>query len=246
MKLVIKKTKEEASSYVAKMFVDLIQQKPNAVLGLATGSTPLDVYSILAQKYSKGEISFKDVKAFNLDEYIGIEPTHEQSYKYFMNENLFKHIDIAEENCKIPSEYVGKPEKHGEFTVYKEYDELIYLNGGIDLQILGLGLDGHIGFNEPGEISDYTHVATLDQSTLEANSRFFDSIDDVPKTAVSMGIKTIYNAKKIVMLVLGENKADIVKRMLDSKPTGMIPATLIMDHIDLTIVLDEAAASKIA
>lgn len=246
MKLVIKKTKEEASSYVANMFVDVIHQKSNAVLGLATGSTPLDVYAILAEKCSKGEVSFKDVRAFNLDEYIGIAPTHEQSYKYFMNVNLFDKIDIDKNNCKIPSEYVGNPEKYENFTVYKEYDELIYLSGGIDFQILGLGLDGHIGFNEPGEISDYTHVATLDYSTLQANSRFFDSIDEVPKTAVSMGIKTIYNAKKIVMLVLGENKANIVKKMLESDPTEKIPATLIMDHMDLTIVLDEAAASKIS
>lgn len=245
MKLVVKKTKMEASAYVAQMFCDLIKEKKNAVLGLATGSTPLDVYAILVDKYNNKEISFKDVKAFNLDEYIGIAPTHEQSYKHFMNVNLFDKVDIDPQNCKIPSEFVANPEKRGDFTVYKEYDEAIYLAGGIDLQILGLGLDGHIGFNEPGEISDYTHVAVLDPSTLEANSRFFDSVDDVPKTAVSMGIKSIYNAKKIVMLVLGENKADIVKEMLESKPTGQIPATLIMDHIDLTIVLDEAAASKL-
>lgn len=245
MKLVVKKTKLEASAYVAQMFCDLIKEKKNAVLGLATGSTPLDVYAILVDKYKKGEISFKEVKAFNLDEYVGIAPTHEQSYKHFMNVNLFDHVDIQAQNCKIPSEFVSNPEKRGEFTVYKEYDEAIYLAGGIDLQILGLGLDGHIGFNEPGEISDYTHVAVLDPSTLEANSRFFESIDDVPKTAVSMGIKSIYNAKKIVMLVLGENKAQIVKEMLQSEPTGEIPATLIMDHIDLTIVLDEAAASKL-
>lgn len=245
MKIVVKKTKEEASAYVAELFSDLIKSKKNAVLGLATGSTPLDVYANLVQKYEKGEISFKDVKAFNLDEYIGISPTHEQSYKYFMNVNLFDKVDINPENCKIPSEFVDHPEQRGNFTVYKDYDEAIYLAGGIDLQILGIGLDGHIAFNEPGEISDYTHVAVLDQSTLEANSRFFDSIDDVPKTAVSMGIKSIYNAKKIVLLALGENKANIVKQMLESAPTGQIPATLIMDHIDLTVVLDEAAASKL-
>jgi glucosamine-6-phosphate deaminase len=191
--------KEEIDKIVADKIAKLIKNKPNAVLGLATGSTPLGVYKNLINLNKKGKVSFKNVSTFNLDEYVGIDETHNQSYRYFMNKNLFDEIDIDKNNTHFPNNKTSTPEV---------YDEQIKVAGGIDFQVLGIGSNGHIAFNEPNTPFDsLTHIVNLTDSTIKDNSRFFNSIDEVPTKAVSMGLKSIMSASEIVLIATGKNKA---------------------------------------
>ena len=233
-------SKEKMNAEIAQLFINTVKENPNCILGLATGSSPLGVYNNIINAYKEGEVSFKDVKTFNLDEYVGLEGTHEQSYRYFMNHNLFDHIDINKENTHVPSgtgDYEAKAQ---------EYDALIEQAGGIDLQILGIGSDGHIAFNEPGTpFNSLTHVAELAESTIQDNSRFFNSIDEVPTKAVTMGLASIMKAKKIVLIATGLNKADAIKGLLLGFITEQLPCSVLRNHPDVTIYVDRDAYSKV-
>jgi len=237
MKVIIASEKEIAEK-AAQQYVELLKEKPNAVLGGATGSSPLGLYAELARLNKAGEITFKDVTTFNLDEYVGLDGSHDQSYRYFMNENLFNHIDIDKAKTHVPDGI--------NLENIKTYDAEIEAAGGIDLQVLGIGVDGHIAFNEPGTPWDsLTHVVELEENTREVNSRFFKSIDEVPTKAVTMGIKSIMHARKIILIAIGENKADVVNKMINGPIDNQIAASILQLHPDVTIYLDPAAASKL-
>lgn len=237
MELIIAKNAHEGSLKAAKIVENIVKEKPTAVLGLATGSTPVEMYTELIRDHKENGTSYKDVKTYNLDEYIGLEPTHHQSYRYFMNENLFNGLDIDINNTHVPSG-MGNGEANA-----KAYDQLLDELGGADVQILGIGTNGHIAFNEPGTDFSYTtHVVDLVPETIAANARFFDSIDDVPKTAVSMGIASIMKAKKIILLAFGENKAKAIRAMFEDAVSTDVPATALQNHPNVTVVIDEAAA----
>jgi glucosamine-6-phosphate deaminase len=241
MKLLVVKDYEEMSKVAAETFKEVINEKPNAILGLATGSTPVGLYKKLIEMNKNMEIDFSNVKTVNLDEYVGFGEENPQSYRYFMNENLFNHVNINKSNTFVPN---GLAKNLEEET--KNYDKRIDELGGIDLQILGIGSNGHIAFNEPDEfLISETHVTKLTQSTIEANSRFFNSIDEVPTKAISMGIGQIMKAKKILLLVKGEDKADAVKELLDGNITTNNPATILKLHTDVTVIIDEKIADKI-
>ena len=235
MKVVVG-TEKEISAQIAEEFIKQVQKKPNSVLGLATGTSPLGVYANMVKANKEGRVSFKDVATFNLDEYIGLEGTHNQSYRYFMNTNLFDHIDINKEKTHVLKGV-------GDYLDYaNKYDALIASFGGIDLQILGIGSDGHIAFNEPGTAFDsLTHVAELAESTIVDNSRLFDDISEVPTKAVTMGLKSIMNAKKIVLIATGKNKAKAIAALLKGPKTEDCPASILQDHPDCTIYVDEDA-----
>ena len=230
----------EISRLIAEEFIKQINEKPNSVLGLATGTSPLQVYANLVEANKVGRVSFKDVATFNLDEYIGLEGTHEQSYRYFMNTNLFDHIDIDKKRTHVLKGV-------GDYEAYaKQYDDEIASFGGIDLQILGIGSDGHIAFNEPGTSFDsLTHVAELAESTIVDNSRLFNDISEVPTKAVTMGLKSIMNARKIVLIATGKNKAKAIKDLLLGEKTEDVPCSILQDHPDCTIYVDEAAYSLV-
>lgn len=235
MKVVIG-TEKEIAEKAAQQYVELLTKKPNAVLGGATGSTPIDLYKELARLNKEGVITFKDVKTFNLDEYVGLDGSHDQSYRYFMNENLFKHIDIDINNTHVPDGI--------NTAIAAEYDKEIEAAGGVDLQVLGIGVDGHIGFDEPGTpLDSITHVVELEQNTREVNSRFFKSIDEVPTHAVTMGIKTIMHARSIILLAIGKSKAEIIKKTLEGPITTDVPASILQLHPDVTFYLDHEAAA---
>ena len=235
MKIIID-SEENLAKRAAQRYVELLKEKPNAVLGGATGSTPLGLYAELARLCKAGEITFKDVKTFNLDEYVGLDGTHDQSYRYFMNHNLFEHIDIDINNTRVPSGINTE--------IASQYDKEIEAAGGIDLQLLGIGVDGHIGFDEPGTPWDsITHVVELEQNTREVNSRFFSSIDEVPTHAVTMGIKTIMNARSIILMAIGSSKAEIVKKFIQGPVTTEVPASILQLHPSVEIYLDEKAAA---
>jgi len=235
---VIVDTQERIAQLAAESYVKLLNDKPDAILGYATGSTPLGLYARLAQLCKEGKISFKNAKTFNLDEYVGLDGTHDQSYRYFMDTNLFDNIDIDKNNTHVPSGIDIDDKKAA------EYDVAIEKAGGIDLQLLGIGNNGHIGFNEPGTpIDSVTHIVELTESTRQANARFFEDISMVPTHAVSMGIKTVMNARKIIMIALGKNKAPIVKEMLQGPVTVDVPASILQLHPDVEVYLDEEAAS---
>lgn len=231
-------SKDKMNAEIAQLFIDTVKENPNCVLGLATGSSPLGVYKNMIEAYKNNEVSFKNVKTFNLDEYVGLDGTHEQSYRYFMNHNLFDHIDIDKENTHVPSgTNLETPE---------EYDTLIEQAGGIDLQILGIGSDGHIAFNEPGTpFNSLTHVAELAESTIVDNSRFFNSIEEVPTKAVTMGLASIMKAKKIVLIATGENKAQAIQGLLEGLITEKLPCSILRNHPDVIVYLDRAAYSKV-
>jgi len=241
MKLIIAKNAHAGSLEAAKIVENIVIEKPNAVLGLATGSTPVEMYQELIRDHKDNGTSYKNVKTYNLDEYVGLEPTHSQSYRYFMNENLFKGLDIDLKNTYVPSG-VGNATENA-----KAYDKVLAELGGADVQILGIGTNGHIAFNEPGTDFSYTtHVVDLVPETIAANARFFNSIDEVPKTAVSMGIASIMQAKKIILLAFGEAKAKAIKAMFEDEVTTAVPATALQNHPDVTVVVDEAAAALLS
>lgn len=241
MKLLVVKDYEEMCCVASKVFKDIIAEKPDAVLGLATGSTPIGLYKKLIEKNRNKEIDFCNIKTVNLDEYVGVGGENPQSYRYFMNENLFNHINIDKANTFVPNGLAEKPEKEA-----KSYDKKIEELGGIDIQILGIGNNGHIAFNEPDDfLISETHVTNLSKSTIEANSRFFKSINEVPTKAISMGIGSIMKAKKILLLVNGEDKIRVVKELLNGNITTNNPATMLKLHEDVTIIIDETMKNKI-
>ena len=214
--------------------------KPDCVLGLATGSSPLGTYKQLIDWYNKGDLDFSEVKSVNLDEYKGLTKDNDQSYYYFMYNNFFKHVNIDLNNTNVPDG--TEPDSDKECS---RYEGVIRGLGGVDLQLLGLGHNGHIGFNEPDdEFAKITHCVDLQPSTIEANKRFFASIDDVPKQAYSMGIGTIMRAKKILLIVSGAEKADILKEVLFGPITPRVPGSVLQLHNDVVVVADEAALSK--
>ncbi|BES64197.1 glucosamine-6-phosphate deaminase [Gottschalkiaceae bacterium SANA] len=239
MKIIVAKNYEELSRKAGNLFASQLILKSNAVIGLATGSSPVGMYKELIRIYRNGDIDFDEVVSFNLDEYIGLTPDNEQSYHYFMRENLFDHINIRPENIHIPSGIAV------DMTIAAQsYDKMIEEAGGIDIQILGIGNNGHIGFNEPDvKFEARTHIVELEPDTIEANSRFFDSIDQVPTQAISMGIKNIMQSRKIVLIASGEGKAKVVQAMIEGPITPELPASVLQLHPDVTIILDQAAAS---
>ena len=241
MKLIIVENYEEISKLAAINIKDVIDKNPNAILGLATGSTPLGTYKELIKMNKENEIDFSKVTTVNLDEYIGLCEKDTQSYRYFMNENLFNNINIKKENTFIPN---GLAKDIQEET--NNYDKKIDELGGIDIQILGIGTNGHIAFNEPSDfLISGTHLTNLTQSTINANSRFFNSINEVPKTAITMGLGQIMKSKKILLLAHGENKVEVIKEVLSGKITTKNPATMLQMHTDVTVIIDKTIGSLI-
>ncbi len=241
MKIYKAKDYKDMSRKAANIISAQVIMKPNCVLGLATGSTPIGTYAQLVEWYNKGDLDFSEVTTVNLDEYKGLPRTNDQSYYYFMHQHLFDRVNIDPERTNVPNGMEPDAEKE-----CGRYEELIRSLGGVDLQLLGLGHNGHIGFNEPGEAFEKeTHCVDLTESTIEANKRFFASADDVPKQAYTMGIKTIMQAKKILIVVNGESKADIVERAFFGPVTPEVPASILQLHNDVTLVGDEAALAKI-
>ena len=225
-------TYEELSSRAAAIICGQVALKPKCVLGLATGSSPLGTYEKIAEKNRAGEIDFSKVKTINLDEYVGLSGDHEQSYRYFMNNNLFKHINIDINNTYVPNGCATDIEAE-----CKAYDSLIEDLGGIDLQLLGIGYDGHIGFNEPDTYFEKaTHMVTLDSSTIEANSRFFASRNDVPVTAITMGMGGIMSAKRVLLIANGKGKRDIIEKAFFGPITPALPASILQLHPNLTVI----------
>ena len=232
---------EQMSRKAAGVLAAQLLLKPDSVLGLATGSTPLGIYQNLIAWNREGMIDFSQAKSVNLDEYCGLSPEHDQSYAYYMRENLFSRVNIDPANTHIPNGLAEDPEGEG-----ARYDALIRSLGGTDIQLLGIGHTGHIGFNEPaGEYVGPTHRVELNPKTIEANSRFFASMDDVPRYAVTMGIGSIMNAKKILLVASGGDKADILYRSFFGPITPQVPASVLQLHPDVTVVADEAAMAVI-
>ncbi|MEG2119064.1 MAG: glucosamine-6-phosphate deaminase [Pseudoflavonifractor sp.] len=216
-------------------------QKPKCVLGLATGSTPIGTYEQLVEWNKKGDLSFKEVTTVNLDEYKGLSPEHDQSYRYFMRHNLFDHIDVREDRTFVPNGLATDPEAE-----CARYDHLVRSMGGTDLQLLGLGRNGHIGFNEPGDAFVVpTHVVNLTQSTIDANARFFAKPGDVPRQAITMGIGVIMLAKRILVVASGADKADAVYNAFRGPVTPGVPASILQLHPDVILVADRAALSRL-
>lgn len=230
----------DLSRKAANIISAQVIMKPNCVLGLATGSSPEGMYAQLVDWYNKGDLDFAKVKSVNLDEYRGLSRENEQSYYYFMHKHLFDKVNIDVNNTYLPNGLAEDPEEE-----CRRYDALIESLGGVDLQLLGMGHNGHIGFNEPGDHYDKgTHCVDLQQSTIEANKRFFASADDVPKQAVSMGSGTIMKAKKILLIACGEDKADAVAKSFFGPVTPEVPASILQLHSDVVVIADTAALSK--
>lgn len=232
---------EEMSRKAANILSAQMLMKGNCVLGLATGSTPIGIYQKLVERYQKGDLDFSEVTTVNLDEYRGLERSNDQSYYYFMQQHLFRHVNIPPANTHLPDGTESDSEKE-----CKRYEELIRSLGGVDLQLLGIGHNGHIGFNEPGDVFEReTHCVNLEERTIEANKRFFSSSDEVPRQAYTMGIGTIMQARKILLVVNGEDKADIVAKAFFGPVTPSVPASVLQIHSDVTIVGDKKALSRI-
>ena len=241
MKIIKTKDYADMSRKAANIIAAQVIMKPDCVLGLATGSTPIGTYKELIKAYENGDLDFSLVKTANLDEYRGLEKTNDQSYDYFMKDNLFNHININFENLNIPNG--EKPDAEEECA---RYEAVVKALGGQDLQLLGMGHNGHIGFNEPAdEFPKETHCVDLQESTIKANARFFASNDDVPTQAYTMGIGTIMNAKKVLLVASGKDKAEIVKKAFFGPITPQVPASILQLHPDVTVVVDEAAGSLI-
>ena len=239
--LIVAKDPAEVGRLAADIFQELINTKPDCVLGLATGSTPLPLYRELIEREKAGKLSFAQVRSANLDEYKGLSGDHPQSYRYFMNENLFNHISIDPANTIVPDGLAEDAE-----AMCAEYERKIEAMGGVDIQLLGIGHDGHIGFNEPcSYFPAATHEVELEEITRQANKRFFDSIDEVPTAAYTMGIGTVMAARKVLLLATGKDKAEIVYKSFFGPVDPMVPASILQFHNDVTVIVDEAAASLI-
>ena len=239
MNVVVTDSYEEMSKAAAAVIADQLKAKPESVLGLATGTTPIGLYAELVKACDSGEISFADAQSFNLDEYRGLPGTHNQSYRYFMQQNLFDHVDIDVAKTHVPD---GSMEDAA--AACDAYEAAIEEAGGVDLQLLGLGHNGHIGFNEPCDSFPVTtHCVKLTDSTIEANSRLFDSIDEVPREAYTMGIGTIMKARKILLVANGSGKAEIVRDVVCGPVVPQVPASVLQLHPDVTIVVDKEAGA---
>ena len=239
MKVIVVKDYEALSELGAEIIANTIKANPSCTLGLATGSSPIGTYQNLVKAYQAKEISFANVKTYNLDEYCGIDRSHPQSYYYFMHDNLFNHVDINEENVHVPAVSNDNLEQD-----CKTYNDMLH-NANIELQLLGIGGNGHIGFNEPGTpFNQETFIVELTDKTRQDNKRFFNSIDEVPTHAITMGINNIMQAKRILMLISGESKADTVVKLLSGEITPDFPASILNKHEDVTVIIDQAAYSK--
>ena len=237
MKIYCGKDYEHAGRITANILSAQIIMKPDCVLGLATGSTPISAYENLIRRYESGDLDFSSVHSINLDEYRGLDPENDQSYRYFMNTHLFDHINIDKKNTFVPDGMEKDAEK-----ACQDYDEIIRSHGGIDLQLLGLGHNGHIGFNEPSDsFAKGTHLVTLAESTVTANARFFASASDVPKEAYTMGIRSIMQAKMILVMACGEGKKEIIKKAFYGPITPQVPASVLQLHPNVILVGDKAA-----
>ena len=241
MRIYCEKDYNAMSRRAAAIIAAQVVSKPGCVLGLATGSTPIGAYQQLVKWHQQGDLSFHEVRSVNLDEYVGLAPTHDQSYRYFMQSNLFDHVDIAPENTRVPD---GLTKDAPAFCA--GYDAYIRAQGYVDLQLLGIGRNGHIGFNEPDDhFVKETHVVDLAGSTIDANARFFASRDDVPKQAISMGMGAIMGAKKVLLCASGEDKADAICRSVSGAITSQCPGSILQLHPNVVLVADEAALSKL-
>lgn len=238
MKVLIVKDYEQMSRIAADIIADIVRRNPSAVLGLATGSTPVGMYKLLSQFVEEKKASFKKVRTVNLDEYVGLGAEHEQSFAYFMRTHLFDSVDVAPNNTHIPNGLADDPQSECD-----RYHRLLQQLPQ-DVQVLGLGSNGHIGFNEPDTPFDSTtHTVRLAESTVRDNARFFASREEVPQTAITMGISEIMNARKIIVLASGKNKAQAVKAMVEGEVTPACPASVLQNHADCTVIVDEDAAS---
>lgn len=239
MNIIVTKDYNDLSRKAANIISSQIITKPNCVLGLATGSSPVGTYAQLVEWYKKGDLDFSQVSTVNLDEYRGLDHDNDQSYYYFMMNNLFKHVNIDLSRTHVPDGTESDPEK-----ACLDYEEIVKSYGGADLQLLGLGHNGHIGFNEPSdEFPKCTHCVDLTESTIKANARFFEKIEDVPTQAYTMGIGTIMSAKKILLIASGKDKAEAAKKAFFGPVQPQMPASILQLHPDVTVVLDEDAAS---
>ena len=240
MKVIKTKDYADMSRKAANIISAQIILKPDSVLGLATGSTPVGTYEELTKRYNQGDLDFSKILSVNLDEYRGLDASNDQSYHYFMNEHLFKYVNIDKANTHVPDGSEPDSDK-----ACADYEEIIRSYGGIDLQLLGLGHNGHIGFNEPSdEFAKTTHCVDLTESTIQANKRFFEKEEDVPRQAYTMGIGTIMKAKAILVVVSGEDKSAILNEVINGPITPKVPASVLQLHPNVTIVADEAALSK--
>jgi len=241
IKVQIAKDYNELSKKAADIIADSIRKKPNVVLGLATGGTPVGCYQELIRMHREEGLDFSRVVTFNLDEYLGLPPTQPQSYRYFMDENLFRHVNIKMENTNVLNGMSKDPQK-----TCKEFEKAIKEPGGIDFQLLGIGANGHIAFNEPGSsFESKTRVVNISEQTIKDNARFFKSIDEVPRQALSMGIGTIMEAKKIALLATGVGKAEAVAKSVEGPITTNVPASILQRHPECTFILDKEAAFKL-
>jgi len=241
MKIYVTENYQAMSRRAANIVSARVILNPDCVLGLATGSTPVGLYQQLVAWYEKGDLDFSQVRTVNLDEYVGLAPSHDQSYRYFMQKNFFDHINIAPENTHVPDGLAQDPA-----AACQEYNRIIQNLGGIDIQLLGLGHNGHIGFNEPGEAFELeTHVVDLTDRTIDANARFFASRDEVPRQAMTMGIKSIMQARQILMVVSGEDKAEAVRAAFTGPVTPQVPASILQMHPNVVLVGDKAALSRL-
>jgi len=241
MKVIVKPTSEDMSKEAAKLFADRIKKKPNIILGLATGSTPVKMYKELIKMHKEEGLDFSKVITFNLDEYLGLTGDHDQSYRYFMNDNLFNHININKANTHVLSGTAKDSDKE-----CKDYEEAIKKAGGIDIQLLGIGGNGHIAFNEPGSAKDSrTRVVDLTEETIRDNARFFKNESEVPRKALSMGNGSIMEAKEVVLIADKTSKADAIAKSIEGPVTEKVPASLLQEHSNVTFVVDKDAASNL-
>ena len=241
MEVVIRQNYNEMSKLAAQSVAELLNTKPNAVLGMATGSTPLGLYQELVRMHERGELDFSRVMTFNLDEYVGLPSNHPQSYGYFMEENFFRHVNVPAQNINVPS---GTTSNYPAFCDW--YEKRIAECGGIDLQILGIGSDGHIAFNEPtSSLSSRTRLKTLSKQTIDDNARFFERREDVPVYAITMGVGTILEARQLLLVASGKSKAGAIAQAVEGPVTSMVTASALQLHRDATVIVDEEAASEL-
>ncbi len=241
MRIIIEEDYQSMSKKAALLVASQVTLKPNSVLGLATGSTPLGMYQELIAMYQLGEINFSEVISFNLDEYYRLPHDNSESYHYYMEHSFFKHVNIKARNTFIPDGMVDDVSKE-----CREYEEQIRRSGGIDLQVLGIGANGHVGFNEPGErLNVTTDLVNLTDDTIAANSRFFDSMELVPKKAISVGMATILKANRVILLASGESKAEAIRDTVSGFVSTQTPSSLLQTHPEVTLIIDDGAASLI-
>ncbi len=242
MEIIIKDDYQQLSRAAAEIVVEVLNTRPNAVLGMATGSTPLGLYQELVRLHKEEQLDFSRVTTFNLDEYVGLPVNHPQSYHYFMQQHFFKHVNIPAQNINIPS---GTTSNYRAFCEW--YEQRIAECGGIDLQILGIGSDGHIAFNEPASsLSSRTRLKTLSEQTIDDNARFFERRDEVPVYAITMGVGTILDARKLILLASSKKKAKAIAQAVEGPVTSMVTASALQLHADATVIVDQEAAGQLA